>query len=314
MPKQAKNNKKKNKKVSRARPQKNKSVPLLKAQKIKFPKTPSLPPITGGVVGIAKTPVFPGTYYKVAGYNDVKSGIKNGVRLQMCGPIFLCELDGGTRLGYKNTLASGAPVTVGGTVGFPVNPHYIIPRDSPGAIALAYSRFQFKSLKLHWVGMAATNNTDGIALAYTPDGGVAPADYATFNSYMPLEVASYISCWNSVSLDCTNSLNTKDLFYIDDDSGLFATDAGYRESYQGIVMLHPNAALEVDTVAGTIGLLYAEFDLLCVETQPFGQNLVASLSGEERVPPPRAPRERKMKAERKKAEPVRSGSEDPVLL
>jgi len=217
---------------------------------------------------------FPKTYYTIEKYNDVKNGIHDGIKLKWCGPVYYFNVatSGGSQLynGNYNVLGNNS-ANYQPYIGFEVNPYFVLPYASVAAVAEAYSRFSFRSLKMHYNGMCSSGSAFALAMGYDPDGSFLPSDLHSYGQMMSLPANTYFPAWTAQSIDYTPWLNQKDWFYTDWDSGI--TDAGYRESYQGIALMHVNAAIQgVVTGAVDIGMVYSEGELWMHGSYPFAQN------------------------------------------
>lgn len=271
----------------RAKKKKKPNKAIRKTKQKGYTSLQSAPPLrrpVAGMVGfaapVAYQPSYPQSYTRIENFNDSKQGIKNGIRVKFCGPIFIATttVAGGvtSKIGSYNTLVSRPDPTFADGAYFPVNPNYILPAGTPCNATLNYSRFCFKKLKLHWVGTRQTNANELMAIGFDGDGAVLPGDFPTYNSYLPLTPHAYIQCWSAMAIDVSSQLNTKDWFYTDDSS--VVSSEGSREAYQGVALMRMDPTSASNTAVLSNGLLYAEGIVECDTISPYSQNIALAIS------------------------------------
>lgn len=271
MPKQKRGQLKKKKKTTKARPRrKARPVSMVRSQPAKeykrVPRSLSIP--------TAYAATYPKTYATIEPYRDAKYGVKGASLIKYGGAIVVASSTsgGGGHWGRYNNLYSTSNIS-SGPAGLEVNPNFLIPYGSLAQAALGYSRFMYRRLKFTWIGLINTNTNGGFAMQYTPDGAATTADFTDYSGYAQNQCHMFIQGWNSQSFDVTMFLNTKDMYYVDWDEG--ATDAGLRQSYQGICTLIPNPTVLAQIGSYDWGVLYVEAELVVAEQTLFAQNYAA---------------------------------------
>lgn len=250
---------------------KKKTVRLLETKKTVTRRM--APAVLSRSIPSAIQPQYPRTYATITGYKESKLGLKDAVLIKYGGPVIIgsstAVAGSTTSAGVYNTVYSTSN-TGTATAGLEVNPWFLIPHGSSAEAAFAYSRFMYRKLKFTWVGTIATNANAAVALQYTPDGSASPSDYPFYTDAAQSQCHMFVPAWSTMTMDCTPFLNTKDMYYVDWDTG--GGDAGARQCFQGIATWKASPAYLINAVAGDFGVLYVEAELICAEATRFLQD------------------------------------------
>lgn len=211
------------------------------------------------------------TYYEISKYTE---GKLNGIRLKWRGPVFRMTnfvVAAVNYFGVYNTLGSTAYASdATGYAIFPVSPYAILPSASTATIAESYTRFRLDKLCFEWEGLAGTGTNYGVSMVYNPDGAFTGPD-STYVSCLSQSYVRYFSTWHPTwTFDLSSQFSNKDWFYCDTDN---SSDAGLRDSNQGVAVFYVNGALTAGTDGYDNGIIYSSGEMILVDNQPFAQNV-----------------------------------------
>lgn len=251
-----------------------------------------------GVGSHLPTPT-PQVYYKISGYRE---GKRTGMRLDWCGPIAICNTTAaggvGLTFGTYNTFYSTSAMGTGVSA-FYLNPWTCLPRGSTAAAVFGFSRFKFLNFGITWVGSRSTSANEVTAIGYDPDGAAEAADFS-YSTMVTLAKHAYIPVWTSGTQDFSGDLDTTSWYYVDQDTGISQSDAGWRQSYQGMCLVAPNSI--PGSGSEHQGIVYSHGSLIVVDAQPYQQDIAVQSSSHSK---------RKMTSNK---EEVKMAVEEPVVV
>jgi hypothetical protein len=214
-------------------------------------------------------------YFKPVPFRDGKI---SGSRVRGCAPIALISQ------GALSTAGSGclSAFGVGGTLVevLHLNPIYNFPTGSPeNTYFLTFKKFRFRKLKLLYQTTLGTGSAFVNQIGYSPDGAIVDGDISTVTSLFSPGTMACVG-WSPYKASvCDDLLAQEDWYYMDYDNSVSASDADYRQSFQGAVtgvIYSLASALPITT-----GMLWIEYEVDVVQPS-FVQDLAGLSSKKDR--------------------------------